>query len=142
MNLQDVRQRFASKTLGIVIGSSFVLTAAFVGLVAILSRETSGIEGRVPFYVLAMAIAFLIALWKLDERDRDGLTILIATSGIAIVSGFVFAIAMEGVVHAIREPSDVLSQVIVYFVAAAIVCTGLGIWGLRHWREFTTDNRL
>ena len=65
---------------------------------------------------------------------KELVLVLIAVVGLVLV-GF----AGEGVVYAVRDPEAVFGrQLIVYFVAAALICTGLGYWLLRHWREFLT----
>ena len=44
---------------------------------------------------------------------------------------------MEGVLFAFRNPELVfVSQLVYYFIAAALIGTGIGYWGVRHWREF------
>ena len=120
-----------------VVGSTVVLTAAFVGLAALIGGQLSGSLGRVPFYLLVAAIVFMLTLWKLDDRERDGLTVLVAVTGIGLLGGVIFGLAVEGANFAISNPSTVFHSwdVIVFFAAAAIICTGLGLWGVRHWRE-------
>lgn len=137
MELHDVRRRLLSRTLVTVVGFTIVLTAGFVGLAAIVKGDTSGVSGRISYYVLTVAVGFLVSLWKLDDPDRDGVTVLVAAGGIGASAGTLIALAVEGIVYAIAEPGTVMgSDLLVYFLAAAIICTGLGIWGLRHWREF------
>ena len=43
-------------------GCTLVLTAVFVGVVALVSGETAGLVERLPLYVLASAVAFLAVL--------------------------------------------------------------------------------
>lgn len=138
------RSREANLTAaGAIVGFTVVLTASFVGVVAFLSRETGGIQGRLPFYVLAAAIAFVVLLWYLDDVGQEGTAVLLAVSGLTAVSFVLITLSMEGTVYAIREPTRVFNpQLIVYFVAAALICTGLGIWALHHWREFTSQTPL
>lgn len=125
--------------LGAIVGFTLVMTASFVGIVALLSGDTSGADGRIPYYVLATAVAFVAGLWKLDERTVDGRTVLIAAAGIAVCCGGLFALAVEGILYGVANPDHIVgSQLLVYFVAAGLICTGLGMWSLRHWREFTT----
>lgn len=124
--------------VGIVTGATVVLTAALIGIYSLVSGDATGVDERIQYYVLATAIAFLIGLVRLDDKRLDGVTILIATIGIAIASGILFALAAEGVRFGALNPDEIAdSRTIVYFLSAGIVCTGLGMWGLRHWREFT-----
>ena len=138
MNAADLRDRLLSPVLLTVVASTVLLTAAFVGLAALWSQELQpGSTTRLPFYLLAFAVAFLLALWKLDDRHQDGLTVLIAVSGIALLAGLLVGFAVEGAVYAAYNPWEVIeTQLIVLFAAAAIICTALGLWGVRHWREF------
>lgn len=138
MDWQRIRDRLPWRVLGVVVGVTVVMTASLVGIVALVSGEMSGVRGRLPYYVLVTAIAFVAGLWKLDDEGVDGVTVLIATSGIAIASGALFSLAVEGLRFGVRNPGEIVaSQLVVYFLAAGLICTGLGMWGLRHWREFT-----
>lgn len=121
----------------IVVASTVVLTASFIGLVALVEGRALATGSRLPFYVLAMAIVFVAAMFHLDSRRRDGTRVMAATVGIAIVSFVVVTLAGEGVVFALQNPDKILAEhLVVYFVAAALICTGLAFWTLRHWREF------
>ena len=120
-----------------VVVFSLVLTAAFVGLVGLLTGEAVHTADRLPLYVLAGAVAFLLALLKLDSREVDGLVVLLSTTGIGIGVGILVGLAGEGVAYATAQPEAVLtSHLLVYFLAASIICSGLGVWSVRHWREF------
>jgi FtsH-binding integral membrane protein len=129
--------RLPSRTVGTIVGFTLLLTASFVGVTAFLAGETAGVGDRVPFYVLAFAAAFVVAIYRLDDREADGWTVLLAVLGVAGVAGLLIGLAVEGTVYALREPERVVaSSVFVYFVAAGLLGTGIGFWGLRHWREF------
>lgn len=122
-----------------VVGSTAMLTAAFIGLAAAVSGELRpGIISRLPFYVLAFSVVFLLALWKLDDRTRDGFTVLVASSGMGLVAGILVTLAGEGAYFTVSDPALVVEQVALLFLSAAIICTGLGFWVIRHWREFAT----
>ncbi|MGM0604433.1 MAG: hypothetical protein ACQETB_02045 [Halobacteriota archaeon] len=140
MDWQRVRKRVPGRVFGGIVGTTLLLTAALVGVVALLAGDTAGASGRIPYYVLATAIAFVVSLWKLEESDEavDGITVLIASTGIAIGCGILFSLAVEGIRFGVSNPGRIVaSQLLVYFVAAGLVCTSLGMWSLRHWREFT-----
>ena len=142
MDLQRINRRVPWRPFGPIVGFSVVLTAGFVGLVALVSGDTSAIGDRVPYYLLATAVAFVVTLKKLDDGRTDGLTVLVATTGIALGAGSLFSLSVEGVIYGVTNPGDVVaSQLVVYFLAAALICTGLGMWGLQHWREFTAHER-
>ncbi len=143
MDLQGIGQRLRNRAFASIAGFTIVLTAAFVGLVALLSGDSSGASDRFPYYVLAFAVAFLLALWQLDDERRDGRMVLIAITGIAVGSSLLFGLAVEGVAHASADPASVFNtHMLVYFLSAAIICTGIGIWGFRHWREFARAESL
>ena len=126
------------KFIGVVIGVTVIMTASFVGVVALVAGDMVGVTERIPYYVLVTAVAFVVSLLKLDDESIDGVTVLIATTGIAIGCGVLFALAFEGIRYGFYNPEElVASQLLVYFLAAALICTGLGVWALRHWREFT-----
>lgn len=143
MEPADLRHRLPSRALVTIVGSTVLLTAAFVGIAALGSGErVADVADRIPYYVLAFAVVFILVLWKLDDRHRDGTSILIAVTGIAVGTSILLAFAAEGVAYALADPSNVLERnLIVWFTAAATICTGLGLWGLRHWREFATAER-
>lgn len=119
--------------------SSVVLTAAFVGVVALLSGDVSGVSARLPYYLLGGAAVFVVAVFALEHPDGSGTPIITATLGVSILGFALLSLGGEGAIYAYRNPGDVFaSQLVVYFLAAALVCTGTAYWGLNHWREFTT----
>lgn len=139
MELADLRHRLPSRALFTIVGSTILLTAAFVGVAALVSGELAGATDRLPYYVLFFAVVFILTLWKLDDRRRDGTAILIAVTGISVGASILTVFAYEGAAYAYSDPSNVIERnLIVWFTAAAAICTGLGFWGLRHWREFAT----
>ncbi|WP_254863422.1 hypothetical protein [Halovivax gelatinilyticus] len=142
MNTDRIVELVLSRIFLTVAGSTVLLTSAFVGLAVIWEgRIVSGVTTRLPFYVLVFSLAFIVALLKLDNRDRDGTQILIATTGIGLGAGSLFGLATEGIAYTLYEPEAVFQTgLAVVFLAAGIICTGLGIWGVRHWREFVGTN--
>lgn len=140
MDWERIRRNPPLRIGAAVAGVTLVVTAALIGVVALFSGETTSLNDRFPYYILITGIAFVVTLWKLDEESVDGVTVLIATTGIAIGAGILIAFAIEGLRFGLLNPSEIVaSQLIVYFVAAALFCTGFGMWFLRHWREFTAD---
>lgn len=130
-------QAVVGRAIAIVLGSTLVLTANFVGVVALFRGQTAGLGNRVPFYVLAMAVVFVVAVFLLDDRRNEGLQVILPVVGISVASLVLIVFGAEGVVYANRYPDQVVgSNLGVYFVAAGLICTGLAVWGLRHWREF------
>lgn len=129
--------------LGVVF-LSLLLTAAFVGLLGFIDGVPPALSDRLPAYALVMGLVFVVAILRLDTPERDGATVLVATAGIALLSFVLATLATEGVFYAYQEPDQVLtSMLVLYFAAAGLVCTGVVIWSLHHWREFAaTDSGL
>lgn len=128
-----------------VITCTLALTFSFYGLVAILSGTPGGFVSRLPFYVLGTAVAFVGTILVLEQHRRDGQVIIVIATVVATVAFLMLALGAEGVVYAQENTTEVLtSQLFVYLSAAGMITTGLGYWGLRHWREIlgTSAGRL
>lgn len=141
-----VTERFDGRTLaraaGLVGVSTAVVTAAFIGLVALLTGDASQVSARLPVYVLVMAVVFVTFVFLIESRSDDGRTVIVSSVGVALLGFVVVLLAGEGVAFVVDQPDELLaSQLIVYLVSAGLVCTGLAYWGLRHWREFATSGR-
>lgn len=133
----------AARLGGVVLASTLVLTAAFIGVLALVSGGNDGIGGRLPGYVLAMAVAFVgfvvVAEQHSDggSRSVDGRQIIVTAGAFALSVLVTVTLSGEGLVYAVGNPDQVVaSEVFLYFLAAGLIGTGLGYWGLRHWREF------
>lgn len=121
----------------LVVVSTAVVTAAFIGVVALVTGGASDVSARLPFYVLVMAVVFVAFVFLIDSRGSDGQTVIISSIGVALLGFLIVLLSGEGFVFLLTNPDEVLaSQLIVYLVSAGLVCTGLAYWGLRHWREF------
>ena len=119
--------------------STGIVTAAFVGVVALLSGQVVDLTDRLPLYVLVMAVVFVAFVFLIDARGSDGGTVIVSSIGVSLLGFLVVLLAGEGLVFLVRRPGELLaSQLIVYLLSAGLVCTGLAYWGLRHWREFAT----
>jgi hypothetical protein len=122
--------------LGVVF-LSVLLTAALVGVLGFVNGAPLDVSSRLPAYALVMGLVFVVTILRLDTPEREGVTVLVATAGLAVISFVLAALATEGVFYAIARPNQVLtSMLILYFAAAGLVCTGVVIWALHHWREF------
>jgi uncharacterized membrane protein len=119
-------------------GCTLVLTAAFVGVVALVSGLSPGLNTRLPVYVLVMAGSFVGTLLVVERRRRDGRQIIVTATGVGTAVFVLVALAGEGVSYAAANPAEVFDPtLILYLLAAGLIGTGLGYWGVRHWREFT-----
>jgi hypothetical protein len=133
--------RAGRRAVGLVVGSSVLLTAALVGTIAVVSTGAAGIGERAAFYVLAAAVVFVSLVIGFEEEEFDGRTILLSTAGLAGILGILIALVFEGLVYTLRYPATVLtSRLLLYLLAVGVVCTGLVYWGLRHWREFLPNH--
>lgn len=130
------------RTTVLVAAFTVILTTNFVGAMGLLTGQVTGTTERLPFYVLLGAIVFVGTILVLEASGYDGRAVLTAAVT-ASAFGFVFVVlGGEGLVFAWHDPDAILtSQLLVYFVAAAVIGTGLGYWGLRHWREFARGAR-
>lgn len=126
------------RVAGVVTVSTVVLTAAFLGVLAVVTGEAPDIGARVPVYMLLMAIAFTISVVGLIRRDVGGGVVLSAATGVGVLTFTLGLLAGEGIYYTVRKPSEVLgSELVVYFLAAALIGTGLSYWTVNYWREFT-----
>lgn len=135
-------RRFSRSTVAqagvFVVLSTVMLTASFLGIVALVTGEVVGISTRLPFYVLSMSIAFVGAIVTFEEEFRDGRQIL-QLSVIGAIATFVFVtLGAEGIAFLIQNPEEVVaSHLLFYILAAGLIGTGIGYWTMRHWGEFT-----
>jgi hypothetical protein len=122
-----------------IAGSTVLLTAAFLGVLAVLTNQVSGFTDRFPLYVLLMAIGFVAALFLLERPNLEGTQILVATLGLTVTLFVIVTLAGEGVTFAMRNPNEVfVTNLIIYLVAAALIGSGLAFWSVRHWREYAS----
>lgn len=124
-----------------VVGSTVLITAAFLGVKGLLEGRIDGTTGRIPLYLLVAGVVFVSVLYLLESRDRDGTVVLVGSLGIALFSFVLVGLAGEGASHLYSSPGELLtSRLLVYFLAAALFCTGLGFWLLHHWREYLAED--
>ena len=119
-----------------VVLSTGMLTASFLGIVALVTGEISGLNTRLPFYVLAMALAFVAAIVTFEEEFRDGQQIL-QLSVVGALATFIFVtLGGEGIAYLIEHPGEVISSdLLFYILAAGLIGTGIGYWAIQHWGE-------
>jgi hypothetical protein len=125
-----------------ILGSTIVLTAAFLGALSLFTRSVPGFSARFPYYVLLMALGFVSALFLLERPRIDGSQVLMATIGLTVTVFVTVTLAGEGIAFALTYPSAVFkSDFILYLLAAGLIGSGLAYWTVRHWREFTPLRR-
>jgi len=129
------RQR-AYRLGGVVVGSTLTLSASFFGVVAMATGEAGGALGRMPYYILATAAAFVGALVLLEEWRLDGETVLRVSASVAATAFLLVGLSVEGIVFVLRYPDAVVSsQLFIYVLSAGMMATGIGFWTARHYRE-------
>lgn len=115
-----------------------VLTATFLGVVALASGEVSGFVERFPLYVLASSVAFVAAVLVLEHAHYPGSEVLGYATGIGVGGFVVIALGIEGVTYAATSPEQVVaSHLFVYLVSAAVFASGIAYWTARNWRAAT-----
>jgi len=123
------------QTGALIAACTAALTAAFVGVVALLAGQ-SGLLTRLPLYVLVGAVTFVGVLLAADHRRNSGQTVLVRAVVVAAAGFVLFGLGAEGVLYAATRPGEVVaSHLFAYLVSAAIIASGLGYWGARNWRE-------
>ena len=122
--------------------STLALTAAFLGLVALLTASVTGLDARLPFYALALALAFVGGIITFEAEFRDGRRIFRNAGLAAFVTFLLVGLCGEGVAYLVQRPEQLLSsQLLFYFLAAGLIGTGLGYLGLRHWEDLSRSGR-
>lgn len=134
-------RRVLGTLVGLIAVSTLSVTASIIGVVAFVDGRTEGLWSRLPYYVFVMAIAFTGLVFALEMRVDDGRKIL-STSVVVSVIVFVLALlGVEGVIYSIENPSQVLSNILFFFLSAGLFCTAVMYWAVNHWREFVTSSR-
>jgi hypothetical protein len=126
-----------------VVLSTLALTASFLGLVALVTGDVTGSNARLPVYVLGTALAFVGAILIFEEEYHAGRRVLEAAAVVAVGTLVLLLFGGEGVAYLFQQPDRVVSsQSLFYLLAAGLIGTGLGYWGLHHWRELTGSQRM
>lgn len=108
-----------------------------MGLLAAVRGAIVDPGSRLPVYVLLTAVVFVVALFALEDPAEPGVPVLTTTVSIGITAFALISLGGEGLVYLLARPGAVLtSQLVFYFLAAALICTAVAYWGLHHWREF------
>lgn len=131
-------QDHARTAIGPIVASTVLLTAAFLGALALLTGTVDGFSDRFPYYVVLMAVGFVAALFVLERPRIEGSQVLMATIGVTVTVFVIVTLAGEGVAYALTSPGAVFQpDIILYLLAAGLIGSGLAYWTITHWREFT-----
>ncbi len=144
MSQQDGRRSFYTRITVIIAVCTVVLTFSLLGVLAIVSGDLTATSDRLPWYLVVGALAFVASIVLLEGHGATGREIIVTASITAIWSFVLIALAIEGIRFTIQNPEEVfVSRLLLYFLAAALMGTGVAYWALHHWREFTgRANRL
>ncbi|MFB6104621.1 MAG: hypothetical protein ABEJ57_05985 [Halobacteriaceae archaeon] len=136
----DVQTLLTIATL--IVASTAILTAAFVGILGLVTGEVTAIGTRLPYYVVLAGLLFVASVITLTRYGSPAETVVVGSTGIALV-GFTFILLDgEGVLFALQEPDMVFgSQLVLYFFAAGLIATGLAYWLVNYWRDIFGDSR-
>lgn len=131
-------QRIALRIGALIVACTILLTGSFVGFLAALAGELQNFDARVPWYLVIGAVVFVGTIILLEINDADGRTIIVTAGVFGTLAFLLVSLGIEGYVYTYYNPDEILDErLILYFLSASLVATGVGYWGLRHWREFT-----
>jgi hypothetical protein len=127
-----------------VVLSTVALTASFLGVVGLFSGRVSGLTARLPFYVLVMAICFVVVIIGFDSVLREAQQVLGLAVAVSILALALVTLGGEGIVYLVEYTEQVVaSHLLFYILAAGLIGTGLCYWAIRHWAELAdTASRL
>jgi hypothetical protein len=137
-----VEQKYLGLFVGLIVASTLVVTTSLIGVLALTEGLVADVGGRIPYYVLAAALVFVVLVVFLEYQLDDGSLIITTSSVVAAVSLVAVALSFEGILFAIENRNSLFSNLLPYFIAAGLISTGLIIWGVNHWREFVTQTRV
>lgn len=121
----------------LVVFFTVLLTAAMYGVVAVFVEGVQDLTSRIPYYVVVGALVFVVSMFVLEDPSESGLPIITTTTGLGISGFLLVGFAWEGVRFGFLNQEQLLaSNLVLYFLAAALICTATGYWALHHWREF------
>lgn len=127
---------------GVIVLCTLLLTASFVGVLAVITGAVSAFDLRIPWYLLAAAAFFVGSIVVLEGNDVTGREVILTALLAGLLGGASVALGLEGVLFTLENPADVFgSQLLLYFLAAGLVGTGIGYWALNHWREFSRQEQ-
>lgn len=126
---------------GLIVGSTAILTAAFVGILGLVTGDVADIGARLPFYAVLGGLLFVGSVIALTRAGSPAHTVVIGSTGITFV-GFTFILLDgEGVLYAFENPDTVFSsQLVWYLCTAGLIATGLAYWLVNYWRELFGDS--
>ncbi|MFW6382454.1 MAG: hypothetical protein ACOCZD_00265 [Haloferacaceae archaeon] len=137
--IEELKERYFVRTGVLAAVSTLIMTASFIGILAVTESQLAGIATRTPWYLVFAALVFTVTVVFLERNDVVGRVIIGTALALAVVSFALSMLTTEGVIYTVRNPEEVfVSQLVLYFLAAGLLGTGFGYWAINHWREFTS----
>lgn len=132
-----IREHLPYRGLVLVMVATVFVTASFIGVLSIIEGRAEGLTNRFPYYLVLTGGVFASFVVILENYIPEGLRIILTSVITAVLAGIVLSLAVEGLYYTVRFSGElVASQIALYMLAAAFICTGMVYWGVRHWREF------
>lgn len=115
---------------------TLVFALTIVGLIGLVNGENVGSDQRLGIYVLFSSILFISTIYHIEKTGkRNAFEVIKVVIAITIL-GFVLAsLSGEGLVRVMRGTEYTL-QIYLYLVTGGLVCSGIGYWAIRHWKEY------
>ena len=130
-------ERFFARVFAIMIACTLVLTSSFVGILALISGEIEAPLGRAPWYLVFGAMIFVVTIVVLEAYGANGTEIIVTATVNGVLGVIIAGLTVEGILYVWQNPGDVIvSQLVIYFLAAGLLGSGIAYWALHHWREF------
>jgi hypothetical protein len=115
------------------------VTAAIMGIRALIEGAAMEVGARVPYYVFFMAVVVTILVFLLEREIDDGWKIISTSLAIGVLGFALSLLGVEGALFALENPDQVLSNITFYFISAGLLCTSITYWAVNHWREFISS---
>ncbi len=136
-------REYYARTSALVVIFTVILTTSFVGIMSLITGDATDTARRIPWYVFFTAVVFVGIILVMEAANSEGRLVIRAAVTSALLGFLLIILAGEGIIYAITHPDEVFnSRLLLYFLSAAVIATGLGYWALRHWREFTKSPRI
>jgi hypothetical protein len=121
--------------------STLILTASFVGVVALFSGEAVAIGDRFPYYLILMGLVFVGTILLLEEHGSEPRITMLTASISGLLTLLLSVLGVEGILYTYHNPMVIDQRVVYYFIAAALIATGVTYWAIKHWRELVGSGR-
>lgn len=141
MSCPTVDRRNLTLYVGLVALATLSVTAAIMGIRALIEGAAMEVGARIPYYVFFMAIVVTLLVFLLEREIDDGWKIISTSLAIGVLAFALSLLGVEGALFAYENPDQVLSNITFYFISAGLLCTSITYWAVNHWREFISSGR-